>query len=448
MSRRTVLSGGATVISCTLFTFTLERTMPPHVYRWLIFGLFSLAYLGVFAQRMGMAVISPDLQSSLALSPFQMGVLGSTTFYSYALFILFSGFLSSKFGPRNCMGILFGLAGIGTLLFVSVDSFPLLIFGALLIGLGTSIVVTAGTTSFAGWFNVKEYGNVISWFFLFGGIGNIIGTAPLSWLVQSMGWRVGYGSIAILMITMAVLAFFIVRQPPEDYVVADDLSSSSSGAPKASLLSVLGSAMKNKNFWCIAIWYMTIAAVHYAFNGMWAGLYITDVYHLSKLEIGGILTLGAVGFSIGNPIVMWLSSHVFHSFRIGMAMVNILALIGAAMIAFCTESLPYWSLYLVTLFIGLSVAASSIAYTATRVVFGARMAGPLAGVWSFVLFGGGGCMQLIIGSCVNSAKSAGLPLGGSYHTAFMILFVCSIIGTIAGLLLKDVYKDTVQGAER
>ena len=113
------------------------------------------------------------------------------------------------------------------------------------------------------------------------------------------------------------------------------------------------------------------------------------------------------------------------------------------MIAFCTDSLPHWSLYLVTLFIGLAVAASSIAYTATRSVFGARMAGPLAGVWSFVLFGGGGCMQLIMGYFVNSGKAAGTALASSYHTAFIILFICSLIGTIAGLMLKDVYKDTV-----
>lgn len=418
--------------------------MPPKTYRWIIFALFALAYLGVFAQRMGMAVISPELSSNLSLSPMQMGTLGSLTFYSYAVFILFSGFLASKFGPKLCMGIFFGLGGLGTLLFVSVNSFMLLVFGAILIGLGTSVVVTAGTTSFANWFNMKEYGNVVSWFFLFGGIGNIIGAAPLSWMVQEMGWRTAYGSIACLMIVLAVLAFVIVRQPPADYSVADNLTSQpKNDEPKESLLQLLGQAMKNINFWCIAIWYMTIAAVHYAFNGMWAGLYFTDIYHLSKLEMGAILTMGAVGFSIGNPIVMWISTHIFKSFRIGMAMVNILALIGAAMIAFCTESLPYWSLYLVTLFIGLAVAASSIAYTATRSVFGARMAGPLAGVWSFVLFGGGGCMQLIMGYFVNSGKAAGTPLAGSYHTAFIILFICSLIGTIAGLVLKDVYKDTV-----
>ncbi|WP_308620794.1 MFS transporter [uncultured Desulfovibrio sp.] len=416
--------------------------MNARAYRWIIFGLFSLAYFGVFAQRMGMAVISPDLSQSLQLTPLQMGTLGSMTFYSYAVFILFSGFISTKFGPRNTMGIFFGLGGLGTLFFVSVDSFFLLMLGALLIGLGTSVVVTAGTTSFSRWFSMKEYGNVCAWFFVFGGIGNIVGTAPLSWMVQEMGWRMAYGSIAILMIALAVLAFFIVRRPPADYVVEDSLPSPASDGPKVRLLSLLGQAMKNINFWCIAIWYMTIAAVHYAFNGMWAGLYITNVFGLSKLEIGGILTLGAVGFAIGNPVLMWLSTHVFKSFRVGITLVNVLALVGAGMIAFCTESLPHWSLYLVTLFIGLSVAASSIVYTATRSIFGAAMAGPLAGVWSFVLFGGGGCMQLVIGYFVNSGKAANLPLASSYHTAFLILFCCSLIGTIAGFVLKDVYRDT------
>lgn len=423
--------------------------MQPRSYRWLIFALFGLAYLGVFAQRMGMAVISPDLQASLSLSHMQLGALGSLQFYSYAVFILLSGFMASKFGPKVCMGILFGLGGIGTLLFASVDSFPLLMLGAIFIGLGSSIVVTAGATSFAGWFNMKEYGNVISWFFLFGGIGGVIGTAPLSWMVAGMGWRGAYGSIAILMIAIAILAFFIVRKPPENFVEADYLSSSTTeDAPKTSLLRALGQAMQNINFWRIAIWYGTIAAVHYAFNGMWAGLYITNVFHLSKLEIGGILTLGAIGFSIGNPIVMWISTHIFKSFRVGITLVNLIALTGAGMIAFCTDSLPYWSLYPVTLFIGLAVSPSSIVYTATRSIFGARMAGPLAGVWSFTLFGGGGIMQQIMGYFVNSGKAAGENLASSYHTAFIILFCRSVVGTIAGFVLKDVYvyKDTVKPA--
>lgn len=415
--------------------------MNPRVYRWLIFGIFSLAYLGVFAQRMGMAVITPDLQKSLELTPLQLGTMGSVSYFSYAICILFAGFIASKFGAKLSMGLFFGLGGLGTLMLVSVDSFNLVIMGVILIGLGSSIVVTAGTTSFSGWFNMKEYGNVISWFFLFGGIGNIIGAAPLSWMVTTMGWKVGYGSIAILMIAMAIAAFFIVKKPPEEFAIENGVApASASGEPAQSLLAVLGEAMKNKNFWCIAIWYGTIAAVHYSFNGMWAGKYMQQIYNLNTLQFGGILTLGAIGFAFGNTVVMWLSTHVFKSFRIGMALVNIIALIGAAMIAFGTDSLPYWSLYLVTLFIGLAVAASSIAYTATRVIFGARMAGPLAGVWSFVLFGGGGLMNLLVGYFVNQDPNA---VATSYHTAFIILFVCSLIGTIAGLMLKDVYKDTV-----
>lgn len=414
-------------------------------YRWIIFALFGLAYLGVFAQRMGMAVISPDLAQSLQLSPLQMGTLGSMTFYSYAIFILFSGFLSTKFGPRNTMGFFFGLGGLGTLLFVSCNSFPWLMFGAVLIGLGTSVVVTAGTTSFSRWFTMKEYANVCAWFFVCGGIGNVVGTAPLSWMVAKLGWRVAYGSIAVLMIAMAVLAFFIVRKPPAGYVTDDAAPApqSSNAEPQDSMLSMLAQAMKNINFWCIAIWYMSIAAVHYAFNGMWAGLYITDIYGLSKMEIGGILTLGAVGFAVGNPVLTWISTNIFKSFRAGITLVNLIALAGAGMLAFFPSSLPHWALYFVTLFIGLAVAASSIAYTATRAIFGPRMAGPLAGVWSFVLFGGGGCMQLLLGFSVNGGKAAGTPLADAYQQAFIILFVCSLVGTIAGFVLKDVYKDTV-----
>lgn len=413
--------------------------MNVNVRRWVIFALFGLAYLTVFIQRMGMAVINPDVAATLGLAPDQMGTLGSTGFYAYAISILFSGFLATKLGPRRTITIFFGLAGLGAALFSTTTSYSLLMLAVAMLGCGTSVVVTSATVSFSRWFTMKEFAQLMAFYFFFGGIGNFVGTAPLSFLSHTLGWRFTFTAIACLMLSVAALAAFLVRDfPPEGAIPRDDEPAKTEG-PKLSMLYYLGQAVRNKNFWCIAGWYGTIHSVYYTFGGIWAGMYFRDVYGLTRTEFGGILMMGAVGFTFGGPLLTWLCNNVFKSYRTGIALSNVLCAIGIALLVLNIDSLSLTALYFVVLLIGMASAPSALVYATTRAVFGPHMAGALAGVWSFVLFGSGGILSMIIGNVVNSARAAGATNAEAYHSAFYIFLGCAVVGLLAGLFLKDAY---------
>lgn len=409
------------------------------VRRWAIFALFGIAYLTVFIQRMGMSVINPDVASSLSLTPDAMGTLGSVGFYAYAVSILFSGFLATKLGPRKTITIFVALAGCGAVLFSSTSTYALLLLGVAMLGCGTSVVVTSATVAFSRWFTMKEFAQLMAFYFFFGGIGNFVGTAPLSFLSETLGWRTTFSCIAFLMLGVAAVAAFLVRDfPPEGALARDDEPAKADG-PKLSMMYYLGQAVRNKNFWCIVGWYGSIHAVYYTFGGIWGGMYLRDVYGLSRTEFGGILMMGAVGFTFGGPILTWLCNKVFKSYRVGLALSNLMCASGIALIVLNIDSLSTWMLYLSVLLIGMASAPSALVYATTRAVFGPHMAGALAGIWSFVLFGSGGILSMLIGKVVGAAKAAGESTAVAFEEAFYIFLTYAVIGIIAGLFLKDAY---------
>lgn len=91
--------------------------------KWLFFVL-SSAYLVVFIQNVAITVVTPDVMQDLGLSSGDMGLLGSAYLYAYALTQVFSGILSTRFGPRRLLSCQFLVAALGGFLFATAHSLP------------------------------------------------------------------------------------------------------------------------------------------------------------------------------------------------------------------------------------------------------------------------------------------------------------------------------------
>lgn len=364
----------------------------------------------------------------------------------YAVAILFAGFVATSLGPRKTMAIFFTIAGLGVLVFARVPDFTALRIGAGMIGLGAAVVVTSATVIFSRWFSMKEYSKVTAMFFVAGGIGTMGGTAPLIALTKTYDWQFAFTCVGVFVLVISSLSIIFTRDfPPAELAPKDDEDAPKTTTPQAafaaaeqSTIRLLGRALLNKNFWCIVVWYVSISADYYSFAGAWAGKYLTEIY--KQPSFGHILTFFAVGFTVGGPLLTYVSERIFRSYRVGMFVSNALAAAGYALLVFATDSLPYAGLYALILLIGLTSAPSAIVYTTTRSVFGPRLAGVLSGVWSFVLFGSGAVINMLVGGVLDSSRAAELDIAHQYQSDFWIFFICAIAGIIAGLVMTDVYR--------
>ena len=140
--------------------------------KWLFFVL-SSAYLVVFIQNVAITVVTPDVMQDLGLSSGDMGLLGSVYLYAYALTQVFSGILSTRFGPRRLLSCQFLVAALGGFLFATAHSLPMAVAGRLLNGLGMAGVMSSSFTLFSRWFAPETFSRLCTLFFIAGGMGGL-----------------------------------------------------------------------------------------------------------------------------------------------------------------------------------------------------------------------------------------------------------------------------------
>ena len=169
--------------------------------KWLFFVL-SSAYLVVFIQNVAITVVTPDVMRDLGLSSGDMGLLGSAYLYAYALTQVFSGILSTRFGPRRLLSCQFLVAALGGFLFATAHSLPMAVAGRLLNGLGNRYPSLTGNGQMMPGVDVTEKESPITLPAL--GIGLV---AALSFFVagQILGKFVPLHPYALMIVLVALL---------------------------------------------------------------------------------------------------------------------------------------------------------------------------------------------------------------------------------------------------
>lgn len=149
-------------------------------------------------------------------------------------------------------------------------------------------------------------------------------------------------------------------------------------------------------------------------------------------EAGGILSMGAVGFVIGNPLVTWLCEKHLRSYRLGLGWACVVGFAGVCLLVGLNERLNTPLLYLTTLLLGMAAnAPNAVGYAAAKSLFGVRLTGTIGGILGFSAFIGGAALQILCGRLLTVGKSFGLSVPGAYAAAFAPFFLCALVGGLA-----------------
>ena len=169
LTQQTIIIAAASQDAFVGFSVSLHLSYK----KWLFFVL-SSAYLVVFIQNVAITVVTPDVMQDLGLSSGDMGLLGSVYLYAYALTQVFSGILSTRFGPRRLLSCQFLVAALGGFLFATAHSLPMAVAGRLLNGLGMAGVMSSSFTLFSRWFAPETFSRLCTLFFIAGGMGGLL----------------------------------------------------------------------------------------------------------------------------------------------------------------------------------------------------------------------------------------------------------------------------------
>jgi MFS family permease len=291
--------------------------------------------------RAGGGVISSELNRTFGLGGTEIGIVIGSMPLASALAQLPMGLAFDRFGTRRTAAALAVVALAGTLLFANAASGAGLALGRFLIGTGFGGAITAIMLLAMRWAPRERFATVAASAIATASLlGGLLGTAPLAFALQRLGWTPTFCAIALLTLLAAALVLTAVRDSPDG-----EIARSHGAESLLENLRGLRAILADRRLRPLLIMGVCTIAPFACIGGLWAGPYVQDVHGLDREQASFVLLGLVVAYNLGTlgygPLDRRFGT------RRGLVMA------GAALAALCLAALalaprpPFWLAVLV-----------------------------------------------------------------------------------------------------
>ena len=380
-----------------------------------------LAYVLSQFYRAFLAVLTPDLARDIGATPSDLATASGVWFLIFAAMQIPVGAALDRIGPRLTASVLLAIGGGGGAAVFAMAQTPAQITLAMaMIGIGSSPVLMASYFIFARVYPAAMFATLAGVTIGVGSFGNIAGSAPLAWAVAAFDWRPTMWGLATLTLAIAILLFFVVRDP--ERVEHDE---------RGSVLDLL----KMPVLWPI----FAIMLVNYApaagIRGLWVGPYTETVFAADAARIGLISLVMGLAMIAGNFIYGPLD-RLFGTRKWVVVAGNTLG--GLACLAlFALPAAGLMTSTLLFALVGLTGASFAVIVAHARAFFPAHLTG--RGVTLINLFGigGVGLGQFVTGRLHDSVALTQTAPADPFAAIFLFFGVSLLIGVALYLFSTD-----------
>lgn len=387
-----------------------------------IFAAFALAYFLSYFFRSANAVIAEDLALELGLSAAQLGGMTGAFFFAFAAAQLPLGGALDHFGARRVTPPLMLAAVCGSALFALAETFPLLVLGRALIGLGMAGVLMGALKTFGRWFPARRFATVSGLFLSVGASGALGAATPLALLSAAVGWRaVFWGAAGVTLLSALLLGAVSRDAPAQDREAATGIRvgarvGAQVGPQTEAQPGRLRDIFKDPRFWRLAAAAFAVTGSMFAYQGLWAGPFLRSL-GLPEVTTGNLLFWLSGGVMLGYVGVGWLADR-FGLGRVALLGGGVLAAVQLTL-ALARPGWPLWGLYGLFFVFGLAGASSLLYYAHAQRLF-PHMTGRATTAVNLFGIGGGAVLQWGLGLVVGAFPEAAAGGTAAYSTLFLI----------------------------
>jgi predicted MFS family arabinose efflux permease len=328
---------------------------------------FCFAFAVSMLFRAANGLMAPELMAELTIAPARMGFIGGVYFLAFGLAMIPAGLALDRFGPRLTISIM-SLVGIaGCAIFALSYGWIGLSVGRALLALACVGTLMGAVATMARWVPAERVAFYVAAVSAAGGVGNMLATTPLAWLIGWVGWRGAYWVLAATCLAIALVMWFGMRDRP------DGKPLDSAGESLASVMAGLRDVMRHKSLWPLVAIQFVVYPAQATIASLWGGPYLNDVYGLGLADRSWVL-LAMTAIAVPFSFLIGSLDQRFNSRKrvvIALVVVMIVALLPLALRA-------DWPLWFATLALCLfSATGGSIAvlHTHVRFSFPERLAG-------------------------------------------------------------------------
>ena len=291
-------------------------------HRLAVIVAITLGYGIAYTCRLGLSVVKKPLIDANIFSADDLGKIGSTLLYAYAVGKLVNGFLADHANIKRFLAA-------GILLSAVVNLFMgwshlLWVWIALwgLNGWFQSFGAPAGVVSISQWFSNKERGRFYGIWSTAHPVGEGLTFVASSAVVSYFGWRAGFSIPGIVSVVLAVAVYFMVQDRPRTLglpAVADwkndHAAPAAAGAgPAKSTWQTQLSILKLPSIWILAFASATMYVTRYAMSG-WGILYLQEAKGYSIVQAGSLMALYPLAGLAGCVSYGFISDKLFQARR-------------------------------------------------------------------------------------------------------------------------------------
>jgi len=391
-----------------------------------------------FALEVSPSVMTTTLMSTFQIDGVELGNLAASYFYAYLLFQIPAGLLLDKFGPRRVTTAAIVLCSVGSLVFAHSETLLVACFGRFIIGIGAAFAAVNCLKLIALWFPHRKFAFMAGLMMSLAMLGAVGGQAPLSALIESMGWRPAIQAIAVLGLALAIIFWLVVRD------VSPVKTEKKSAAPrKISMVKSLKTIFKNPQAWWLSIYSGFAFAPVMVFGGLWGVSFAQEAYGISKNFAAQAVSLIFIGFAIGAPTLGWLSD------RIGlrkpvMFWGTLLAFISLTLVIYVPHFTGFFLMFFLFL-LGFTISSFLLCFTMIREITSTLLAATAVGFMNAFDALLGAVSDPLAGRILDLRWAGKLFEGArvytveAYKVAFIILPIFLVVSLLVLIPIKETY---------
>jgi len=391
-------------------------------YKWYVVGMLWWIAFFNYADRQAIFSVFPLLEKELRLTPFQLGLLGSSFAWVYGLGAPLAGWIVDR--VRRKSAILGGLQAWSLICMATAwsRSFPSLLAFRAAEGVGETFYFPASLSLISDYHGQDTRSRALGMHQTSVYIGTIAGGFFAGWIGQSYGWRWSFIVFGGLGVLLGLLLSGLLREPARG---ASDLAAGAAAQriPLRDFLRIVWQTPTALLLMAAFVCANFVAVVLLS----WMPKFLYDKFHLTLAAAGLTATIFVQLASMaGSPLGGWLADWLRRRTPAGRMIVQAIGVFGGApFVALCgmTASTTWLALALMAwgLFKGLYDANI---FASLFDVIRPEARGTAAGFMNMVgWLGGGGAAPIVIGY-IAGHSNLGLAIA-----------MTAVVYAAAGLLL-------------
>ena len=396
-----------------------EKTKLYKKLRFQAFLAGTIGYSLYYVCRTSLNVVKKPILDSGALDATQLGIIGSSLLFAYAIGKFVNGFLADYSNIKRFMATGLAISAIANLLMgvLGMASGAVISSAVLFIAMSIMWAINGWSQAMGSppavialsrWYPLNKRGTYYGFFSASHNIGEFFSFLFVGSLVATAGWQWGFFGSTIAGVLGVIFIIFFMHDTPESKGLPSINVLANEGEKKTdaqSVKDVQKLALRTPAVWILALASAFMYISRYAING-WGVLYLQEAKGFDLVDATQIISVNALLGIIGTVFSGWISDRFFKGSRnIPALFAGVLNTIGLTLFVYGGNSWFVNILSMILFGIAVGVLISFLGGLMAVDVVPRNATGAALGVVGMASYAAAGIQDVVSGALIDAGKT-------------------------------------------